>query len=335
MKTYSCKEAPFVVFGVPFFYQKMNFQRVPKELRDQLGGSMESLGCRCPGSRIGFRTNAAEFSVKMTLKTLSVDIGMSLFACQSINVMLGDRKNSRLIGLVDPPNYETRTVEKTFKKSSDMEEVTLWLPRNEEIEEVFITVADDATIEPPTPYRYGKTLYYGSSITEGGCCCNPTTNYIALLSRWLDMDFYNFGFSGSAKGELEMADYINSFEDVSMIVMDYDHNAPSAEHLKKTHELFFKRLREKHPTMPILILSRPDFDRDPDGVPRRAVIEQTYQNAIAAGDQNVYYIDGETFFGKTDRGICTIDTVHPNDIGFYRMAETILPTMQKMLNSIS
>ena len=43
----------------------------------------------------------------------------------------------------------------------------------------------------------------------------------------------------------------------------------------------------------------------------------------------------ETFFGKTDRGICTIDTVHPNDIGFYRMAETILPTMQKMLESIS
>ena len=43
----------------------------------------------------------------------------------------------------------------------------------------------------------------------------------------------------------------------------------------------------------------------------------------------------ETFFGKTDRGICTIDTVHPNDIGFYRMAEVILPTVKKMLDSIS
>ena len=335
MKTYSCKEAPFVVFGVPFFYEKMNFQRVPAELREQLGGSMERLGRRCPGSRIGFRTDAAEFTVKMELKTLSVDIGMSLFSCQSINVMVGERKTSRLVGLVDPPNYETRVVEKTFHKSAEMEEVTLWLPRNEEVEEVTVTVPDEARIEPPTPYRYGKTLFYGSSITEGGCCCNPTTNYIALLSRWLDMDFYNFGFSGSAKGELEMADYINSFEDVSMIVMDYDHNAPNAEHLQKTHEPFFKRLREKHPTMPILLLSRPDFEREPDGIARRAVVEQTYQNAVAAGDRNVYYIDGESFFGKTDRGICTIDTVNPNDIGFYRMAEVILPTMRSMLDSIS
>ena len=335
MKTYSYKDAPLAVFGVPFFHKNLNFQRVPPALRETLGGDMERLGSRCPGARIGFRTNASEFSVKLTFKKLTLDIGMSLFAGQSIQVMVGERKTSRLIGLVDPPNYETTTIEKTFKKSGEMEEVTLWLPRNDEVIDVTVTMADDALIEPPTPYACGKTLFYGSSITEGGCCCNVTNNYVALLSRWLDMDFYNFGFSGNARGQLEMADYINSLTDVNMIVMDYDHNAPNAEHLQNTHELFFKRLREKHPTMPILMLSRPDFERDSDGVARRAVIEQTYQNAIAAGDKNVYYIDGETFFGKTDRGICTIDTVHPNYIGFYRMAETILPTMQTMLDSIS
>ena len=335
MKVYSCKDAPLQVFGVPFFYEKQNFQRLPAELRDLLGGSMEALGSRCPGARIGFRTDAAEFTVSFKLKSIKPDVGMSIFSCQAINVMVGERQSARLLGLVNPPNYETLSAEKTFYKSGEMEEVTLWLPRNEEVEEVTVSFPDNATVEAPTPYRHGKVLFYGSSITEGGCCCNNTNNYIALLSRWLDMDFYNFGFSGSARGELAMADYINGM-DMRAFVLDYDHNAPSVEHLQKTHEPFFKRIREKHPNMPILMLSRPDFDRDPAGAAScRAVIRATYENALAAGDRNVYFVDGETFFGKKDRQLCTIDTVHPNDLGFYRMAEAILPTMQAILDSLS
>ena len=68
-----------------------------------------------------------------------------------------------------------------------------------------------------------------------------------------------------------------------------------------------------------------------DGKERRSIIEDTYKNAVKAGDKNVYFIDGETFFGEHDRELCTIDRIHPNDLGFYRMASTILPTMKKIL----
>ena len=57
-----------------------------------------------------------------------------------------------------------------------------------------------------------------------------------------------------------------------------------------------------------------------------------YLNAKNAGDKNVYFVDGETFFGDEDRHLCTIDRCHPNDLGFYRMAKTILPVMKKMLD---
>ncbi|MBQ8551546.1 MAG: hypothetical protein IJ428_01895 [Clostridia bacterium] len=50
------------------------------------------------------------------------------------------------------------------------------------------------------------------------------------------------------------------------------------------------------------------------------MIRATYNNAVAAGDKNVYFIDGETFFGDTDREFCTNDRIHPNDLGLYRMA---------------
>ena len=50
------------------------------------------------------------------------------------------------------------------------------------------------------------------------------------------------------------------------------------------------------------------------------------------GDKNVYYIDWQTYFGDHDRRLCTVDRTHPNDLGFYRMATVILPTMKKMFN---
>lgn len=330
MKTYSCFEKPMTVFGVPFFEEKKIFERVPEELREKLK-NLAFLGRRTPGARIGFRTDASEFTVKVKLKTLSPDIGMSIFSCQAINVFVGDRQNSEFDGIVYPPDYKTLTFEKKFYKRREMQEVTLWLMRNEIIESIEIDIDENAKVEEATPYKYGKAVFYGSSITEGGCCCNNTNNYVALLSRWLDLDFYNMGFSGNARGELEMADYINTF-DMSLFVMDYDHNAPTCEHLKATHEPFFKRIREKHPDIPVLFLSKPDFDYSVDGKERRDVIMQTYLNAKNAGDKNVYFVDGETFFGDEDRHLCTIDRCHPNDLGFYRMAKTILPTMKKMLD---
>ncbi len=330
MKIYNCKDAPLKVFGIPFFDEKKKFERLPVELRAKLS-HLDFLGRRCPGARVGFRTDAQEFTVKVTLKTLSVDNGISILGCQSVSVMIGDRQNAVFAGLVAPPDYNTKTFEKTFKKSGRMEDVTLWLLRNEELESVEVAVPKEATVEEPTPYKYGTALYYGSSITEGGCCCSVTNAYNALLSRWLDLDYYNFGFSGSARGELELADYINTI-DMNLFVMDYDHNAPTVEHLQETHEPFFKRVREKNPNLPILLLSRPNFDYSDDGDSRRKIIEQTYKNAVNCGDKNVYFIDGETFFGKTDRHLCTVDTIHPNDLGFYRMAKVIQPVFEKILN---
>ncbi|MBO7525461.1 MAG: hypothetical protein J6T42_01515, partial [Clostridia bacterium] len=47
----------------------------------------------------------------------------------------------------------------------------------------------------------------------------------------------------SARGETSMTDYIKTL-DMSVFVMDYDHNAPSTEHLKNTHEPMFRAIRD-------------------------------------------------------------------------------------------
>ena len=333
MPTYTLFDKPLVVSGVPFFERDKRLVRLSDEVIDQLP-HLDQLGRRCPGARVAFKTDSKNFTVKVVLKTLTADLGMSLYACQSAQLMLGERENARYIGVVSPSDYNTLVFERTFDKSPELEQVTIYFPRNEQIHSIDVTVDDGAIVTAPTPYKYKKPIvFYGSSITEGGCCCNVTNAYSAILSRWLDFDFYNFGFSGSAKGEPVMADYINTL-DMGAFVYDYDHNAPTVEHLAKTHKPFFERIREAHPDIPILMMTRPAEIYYDDYKARREVVRATYDAAVAAGDKNVYFIDGETFYGETNRNLCSIDGCHPNDLGFFRMANVIRPTLEKMLESM-
>jgi hypothetical protein len=137
------------------------------------------------------------------------------------------------------------------------------------------------------------------------------------------MDYINLGFSGRAKGEPIMADYLASLK-AQIMVLDYDFNAPDVEWLKATHYPLYQKIRTAQPNVPIVFMTRPNFLYDPkNSKPRREVIYNNYLKAKLAGDENVYFIDGETLLGKTDWDMCTSDNCHPNDLGFYRMAEKV------------
>lgn len=118
----------------------------------------------------------------------------------------------RYAGIVVPKSYDEKSAFLTFEKNKVIENITIHLPRNIELE-------DDARLEAPNAYT-------------------------ALLLRWLDADYINLGFSGSAKGELEIASYIAGLE-MSVLIIDYDHNAPTVEYLEKLTR-HFSRKSEKH-----------------------------------------------------------------------------------------
>ena len=126
-----------------------------------------------------------------------------------------------------------------------------------------------------------------------------------------------------------MAHYINGVikeTGADIFCYDYDHNAPDKEHLLKTHEPFFKMIRAENPDIPVIMVSKPDPIGEEDEK-RRDIIKATYENALASGDKNVYFIDGADL-GVT--GDATVDGCHPNDLGFYRMAEKIGDVIEKI-----
>lgn len=330
MKTYNFRERPIRVYGVPFFDEKKELIRLPEEIAQKT--RLGDVARRCPGARLRFRTNAEQFTVRITFSTLGCDIGMSLYGAQAATVFIGEIQSARYAGLILPHNYETKVFEGTIGKSADMEDVTINLPRNEIISDIELIIPDGAEVTEPTPYMpFNPVLYYGSSITEGAHATCNFNAYPAIISTRMDIDYYNFGFSGGAHGELFVADYINEL-DISVFVYDYDYNAGSPDELEATHESFFKHIRSKHPELPVIMLSRPNPAYNDDEKKRRAIIARTYENALTGGDRNAYFIDGETFAAKDEKMFWSTDTIHPNDWMFHKMADRIEPLIREILS---
>jgi len=335
MKKYSVFDEPIKIFGLPEVYKENKLTRLPEELIKRLPEAYGRFGRRCHGARFGFKTNSSVFKIKAEYETLSPDIGMSIFACQSFEVFIGEKSRSEFAGLVYPSDYDTKCFERTFYKGNDTEEITVFFPRNEIVKSIEIFIEDGADILSPDEYKYPvPVVFYGSSITEGGHANNVSVGYNAILSRHLGFDYINLGFSGSAKGETEMAEYI-SMLDMSVFVYDYDFNADSARQLRDTHSRFFNIIREKHKKLPVIMMSRPKANYNEEEKQRREIIFNTYKRAKDSGDENVYFLDGEAFFGSDDdKYLCSTDGTHPNDLGFYRMAQLIEPILKKILEKI-
>ncbi len=301
------------------------YRRVPAEVADNTNDGVKGLALHTCGIRLRIKTNSRYMAFKVKMER-----GVELMSHMPISGssgfdFFGFEKGKQTFLWRLTPDFGCKEFAglKDFGEKA-VREFVVNFPLYNHVTEVSVGLDADAEVLPPTKYRpIAPVLYYGSSITQGGCASRPGNAYQSLISRRFDLDFINLGFSGSARGEDVMVDYLASFEP-SVFVCDYDHNAPDVEHLEKTHFRLYQRYRAVRPVTPIIFVTKPDFDSCPEeNARRRAVVKATYDRAKAAGDENVYFIDGETLFGDTDRDACTVDGCHPNDLGFWRMSRVI------------
>ena len=326
----SVHEEPFEIRGLAV-HEGETFCRLPLELLKDCSEGINVLAYHTAGARVRFTLkNAQRLAIRCESRNSGMMSHMPLTGSAGVDIYI----NGEFRQAIRPANDHGGYFEGETKIRVKTAQVEINLPLYNGIRNLFIGVEKEAKLGTPKPYLLDvPVVYYGSSITQGGCASRPGNSYQGFLSRWLGADQINLGFSGAAKGEDEVANYIASL-DMSAFVFDYDHNAPNVGHLKQTHERFFNIIRKAQPELPIIIVTRPDTDNDPGDTARRnAVIVETYNRAVAAGDRNVYYIDGKKLFGRFDRDACTVDRTHPNDIGFYRMAKAIYPVLKQALKN--
>ena len=353
MVSHDCFEEPFEINGLYRPRENKNFLRLPEEYQesDILSDGVKRLMRHTSGGRIRFSTNSPYLAVAVELSSVSRMMhmpssgqsGVDLYTCQRGTDDYVFRKIFLPYDMVaETDKYYEGFYEFTREDEFKEHEVMLHLPLYNGVKRIHIGVKEGCRIFSPIPYKIEKpVIFYGSSITQGGCASRPGNVYINHLSRWLCCDFINLGFSGSAKGENELAEFI-ARQEMSAFVLDYDANAPTAEHLRETHYAFYETIRKAHKKLPVLMISMPRYpkrhmipdlagNRGRDLVDSNQVIMESYLRGRQSGDENLYYIDGESLFGGEEQDACTVDFLHPNDLGFFRMAKTIYPVLKKAL----
>lgn len=213
-----------------------------------------------------------------------------------------------------------------------MRSFTINFPSYCDVISLEVGIETDAEITEGEVYKNElPVVFYGSSITQGGCSSRAGNTYQNVISRRLGIDFLNLGFSGGCKAEETIVEYLSTLK-MSTFVCDYDHNAPNTTYLRETHFPLYEKIRSKNPNLPYVMISLPGYRNNPTAEERRRIIIDSYERALALGDRNVYFIDGRDFFTAPYEDLCTVDRCHPNDLGFALMADKIGAVLSKILD---
>ena len=337
-KKYILKASPFVTFlstAAPFFtwngfsnHQTYFQPRIP--VNPARYSRAFNFNNRCPaGGSVTFTTDSDFIEIKISIIKLLNSQIIPLYSSAGIDVYEKTAYGEHWLGCYAPANeLQTSFKCKLLHFHENPHKITIYLPSFSQIQLLQVGIQPDSHLYQPSTFKR-RIAIYGSSITQGCACSRPGLSYSNLLSRRLNCDVYNFGFSGSARGEIEIAQYIASL-DLSAIILEYDHNVDIST-LKNTHYNFYFALRQNQPHIPIIMLSRTSGGLSisyEEEQTRYDIIQATFNRAKQNGDSNIFLLRGNTFF--TDKEKYFVDDRHPNDRGM----NVISQKLSELLNTL-
>lgn len=307
--------------------------RFPPRLAESLPKAVWNLAQSPSGGRIRFRTNTNRLAIRLEYPSAPNMTNMHAFGQTGVDLYLDGAYLSTAIAPKDAaPGHVVEHVYFDYgTRARRNREVTLYLPLYKPVKVLAIGLENEATVTRPAAFAVAKpVVFYGTSITQGGCASRSGLSYQAILARRLNVDFVNLGFSGNGKGEPAVADAVAEI-DAAAFVLDFSQNNQTLAALQQVYEPFLAKLRAKHPRTPILAITpiatsteRPEFDL------MRAHIREVVQRLIAAGDQRLALVEGYELLGPNQLdGL--VDGIHPNDLGFQYMADGLTPHLRKSL----
>ncbi|MBR3553722.1 MAG: hypothetical protein IKN72_10100 [Clostridia bacterium] len=317
---------PFTVHGL--LRDAQGYYRVPHALAAETNIGVQWLNLNTAGGRVRFQTDADRVVLRAAMRSVTRMPHFAFTGSAGFDLYADDVYRGTF---VPPEELKDGYTSELDLGTGGMREITVHFPLYSGVTRLELGLPAGSTLRQASAYRItAPVVYYGSSITQGGCASRPGNAYQNILSRLLSCDHLNLGFSGSAKGERCMAAYIAGLS-MSAFVLDYDHNAPDPAYLEATHAAFFRTVRNKQPTLPIILLSRPQPNPNEDDLLRRDVVKRTWETAKQSGDQNVFFLDGTEMLRLFGGDSGTVDNCHPNDLGFYCMAKALEPVLRAVL----
>ncbi|MNH94801.1 hypothetical protein D3C73_474270 [compost metagenome] len=336
-------EPPFRISGFAWLRNGSGYRRLPHLPEGAVREPVDKLADCTSGGQICFRTDSQRVEVRVALKAPALMYHMPATGQCGFDSYVGETGSKSYGGTVkfDPrlKEYES-TVLELDSELSQIRTITLNFPLYQGVDDISVGLEAGAKVLPPPPFHSEKrVVLYGTSITQGASASRPGMAYPNILSRSINLEFINLGFSGNGRGEPELAELVSQVDNPACLLLDYEANCLSTAYYRQTLPDFIRIYRSFHPEVPIVLMSkiaiRFEFQKRAEQAEREERLR--FQQELVAslrsqGELKLTFVDGTSLIGERDHE-CTVDGVHPNDLGFMTMADRLLPVLKAVLQS--
>lgn len=332
------------IIGKGFDNTERPYWRLPVTLKDSCRPDLWSRQQCSSGIAVRFATNSRRIGVRYSLLMNFHMLHMADTGTKGTDLYIleGDSAwrhvNTNRPRLV---NDSLKLVESTYVSNLDgkMHEYMIYLPLYDGVESLYVKVDKDAEITSGSPEIIDssrKIVAYGTSILQGGCASRTGMASTNIISRELNAEVINLGFSGEGKMDSYMAKAMADIPDVDLYLLDPIPNCTEMMCDTLTYD-FVKTIAAAHPNVPVVYVAGPiypyaRYDSNMGNyLPKKnAAALRNIRRLQDEGFKNIYWIDSVELDGPEDDG--TVDGIHLTDLGFRHYADKVLPTLHRLTN---
>lgn len=316
---------------------KEPFDRLPASAEAKVPKAVWGLSRHSAGMAVRFVTDAPAIHARWQLTSAQLAMPhMPATGVSGLDLYVRTKDGWRWVN-VGVPKAVDNTVALVSGLPTGEREYLLYLPLYNGVKSVEVGVAKGRNLAKAPARAAGQEkpiVFYGTSITHGACASRPGMCHPAILGRRLDRPVINLGFSGNGRMDAEVVNYLAEL-DPAIYVIDCLPNMGAADVSAKVGPLV-TTLRKSHPNTPILLVEDRSYANSHllDGPKKRndtsrAALRAEYDRMVKSGVKGLGYLEGDKLLGP-DRDD-TVDSSHPNDLGFQRHADAFQPVLEGML----
>ena len=313
------------------------YHRLPAKAKGVVRDAVWSLSTHSAGICVRFVTDADKIAAKWEVVNANLAMPhMPATGVSGLDLYVNDDGVWRWIGNGRPSAQATEAVLASGIPEG-VREYMVYLPLYNGTKSLEIGVPPASTLSKPAarPADLSKPIvFYGTSITHGGCASRPGMAYPAILGRRLGHPVINLGFSGNGKMDPELGDLLVEL-DAAVYVIDCVPNMNPEMVMERAVPLV-SALRAAKPDTPIILVENIEYQAGAFLPERRAAykdknkaLRTCYEKLQADQVPGLYYVPAEVLLGND--GEATVDGTHPTDLGFMRMADALEPVLREAL----
>lgn len=320
-------------------HDEEHYGRLPEKYKEIVRSPVWSLSRHSAGVKLMFRSNSPEIVARWEVMSYSDKTNMTQIGASGLDLYCRVNGRWQYVNSGVPTGHKN---EKSLITDMDTtyKEFMLHLPLYDGLRSIEIGVMRGYEIESSQQMSEFPIVVYGTSITQGASASRPGMAYPSIISRNMDVEFINLGFSGNGRFESSVGQFLCEIES-QLLVLDCTPNS-SPDVIRANALNLIKQFRSCQPSTPILMVESIVREyshfrtQNPQKFGTKAYLQTqnralatAFEAAKAAGISEIYYLESDGLIGDDHEG--TVDGTHLTDLGMMRIAHAIQQKIEAIL----